>query len=217
MTLERTSYMRGCGKQFKTRQDALDSKRKRAGPSLQARWCFYCKHWHLRAPGKQPPVKAPAPRVRYEQGSVREAVRLILAGEVTVAEAARDAGCGPGYLHRRAWKDARRAVDGRDLGFCANCPAAAVDVHHRIRRGIGGTDDPRILYALANLIALCRACHELAHSRDAEMHVRGMWLETWEQPEAEPAAYLLPAGRRFLFLTPDGKKTGKSPEERAAA
>lgn len=40
---------------------------------------------------------------------------------------------------------------------CEICNNTAVDIHHKLPKGRGGTDDAD------NLIALCRKCHTLAH------------------------------------------------------
>ena len=42
--------------------------------------------------------------------------------------------------------------------LCERCGAAAVDIHHIVYKSQGGKDN------IENLIALCRDCHNLAHS-----------------------------------------------------
>lgn len=41
---------------------------------------------------------------------------------------------------------------------CENCSAKSVDLHHLIFRSQGGSDE------VENIAALCRGCHEKAHS-----------------------------------------------------
>ena len=47
-----------------------------------------------------------------------------------------------------------------DIILCEICGAVSVDIHHKIYRSQGGTDEPE------NLVALCRSCHEAAHRGD---------------------------------------------------
>lgn len=42
---------------------------------------------------------------------------------------------------------------------CEVCKGQAVDIHHIIFKSQGGKDE------INNLIALCRSCHNMAHSR----------------------------------------------------
>jgi len=53
--------------------------------------------------------------------------------------------------------------------ICERCFAPAVDVHHIIFKGMSGAKvDDRD----SNLIALCRYCHDKAHSKDSrEMRI----------------------------------------------
>jgi len=46
----------------------------------------------------------------------------------------------------------------QDVILCEACSRQAVDIHHIKYKSRGGTDD------ISNLIALCRRCHDLAHS-----------------------------------------------------
>ena len=62
-------------------------------------------------------------------------------------------------LRGKAWTDLRRLVFERDNGLCQLCANSGVveratDVDHIVTLSDGGSN------ALANLQALCRACHE---------------------------------------------------------
>lgn len=46
----------------------------------------------------------------------------------------------------------------QDIILCENCEKLAVDIHHIIFKSQCGTDK------IENLIALCRECHNKAHS-----------------------------------------------------
>lgn len=45
----------------------------------------------------------------------------------------------------------------QDIILCEKCGGVAVDIHHKIPKSLGGTDD------IENLIALCRNCHDIEH------------------------------------------------------
>ena len=45
----------------------------------------------------------------------------------------------------------------QDVILCEHCGAVAVDIHHGVFKSHGGGND------IANLIALCRSCHDKAH------------------------------------------------------
>ena len=47
-----------------------------------------------------------------------------------------------------------------DRILCTNCGQDAVDIHHIIPRGMGGSERDYI----ENLVALCRKCHDKAES-----------------------------------------------------
>jgi len=44
-----------------------------------------------------------------------------------------------------------------DIILCEDCGAVAVDIHHRVLRSQGGSDE------IENLVAVCRSCHEDYH------------------------------------------------------
>lgn len=133
-----------------------------------------------------------------------EAVTRILAGLITVAQGAREAGCQPDYLEDLAWKAAKAAALLRDRGRCQCCGRPAQVVQHRVARRMGGTADPVIAFGLANLSSMTDACHALAESRDQEMHERGFWLRSWENPAEVPVLLTNSYGFGKIWLTPDG-------------
>lgn len=56
------------------------------------------------------------------------------------------------------WQRVRKEVLERDNYLCQACwrkdrPTPGTEVHHRIPKAVGGTDDP------SNCETLCRACH----------------------------------------------------------
>lgn len=146
-----------------------------------------------------------------------ETVARILAGEITVAQAARESGYDEDVLHRLAWGAAKAAVFARDAGKCLACERKACDAQHRVARGMGGTDDPVIAYGLHNLIAMCRPCHSLAEARDMDMHRMGYWLFSWEDPALVPVLVFSRHGARAeVWLLPDGTRTTEVPDGVAA-
>lgn len=52
----------------------------------------------------------------------------------------------------------------QDMIQCSVCGCRAVDIHHIEPKGTGGKDD------IQNLIALCRRCHEMAHTHIFSKH-----------------------------------------------
>jgi len=60
--------------------------------------------------------------------------------------------------------DTKHLIRARAHGRCELCrhPDAALDVHHRQRRGMGGTSSLDI-HLPSNLIAVCRRCHDWIH------------------------------------------------------
>lgn len=115
----------------------------------------------------------PDRRVTYDQTKVREVIVLVRAGQATIAQAARDVGCNPNYLGRRVWRETRRDVIARDGGRCQRCGHPANDAHHRKPRGSGGSADVLTSFGMANIICLCRGCHEYVESNRAEAESLG--------------------------------------------
>jgi len=80
-------------------------------------------------------------------------------------------------------------------GFrCAACGISVIgrdwSIQHRQARGMGGTSDPAVNQP-SNLVLLCGSatspgCHLLCEQRDPDMHGRGFWLYSWEDPKAVP-------------------------------
>ncbi len=158
-------------------------------------------------------------RGRSPRGSVAAAARLVLAGEMTVAQAARVTGADPESVEAKAWEAAKRLVMERDSYTCLATGGRAVDVHHRIPRGMGGTADPRIAFGLANLVSLTRAAHDLAHKTDdPEMAVKGFRLERWQDPALEPVTlFSEPGSGAQVWLTADGGYETAAPRSAGAA
>lgn len=62
----------------------------------------------------------------------------------------------------------RDVVIGRDSGLCVVCGDRFEEIHHRYRRGMGGSSDPES-NSPANLLCLCRIHHREAESRRADV------------------------------------------------
>lgn len=106
---------------------------------------------------------------------------------------------------RRDIDAARRLVRERDGGRCMICGAEATDVHHRRRKGMGGS---ALLEQPSNLVTLCglgntSGHHGWAHQNPDEAHYIG-WLLYDFEPAAETPVYIL--GEWFL-LDDEGGKT----------
>ena len=60
-------------------------------------------------------------------------------------------------------------LDTCDHILCTSCGQVAVDIHHILPRGMGGSEKDYI----ENLVALCRICHDKAESsRSFNSYVR---------------------------------------------
>ena len=111
----------------------------------------------------------------------------------------------------------RDLVLARDNSQCVGCGRPVADgytwwsLQHRVARGVGGDNSP------CNLVVLCgsatsQGCHRLCEDRDREMHDRGLWLRSDEDPGLVPVmiasehgsgvtAWLTEAGT-YLFEAP---------------
>lgn len=85
-------------------------------------------------------------------------------------------------------RDLKLAIWQRDNGQCFRCGHAVWqgDVHHRKARGMGGSKDPR-LNSPANLLLLCRGCHDWVETHRAPARVFGWLLRDVADAEATPA------------------------------
>lgn len=104
----------------------------------------------------------------------------------------------------------RAAVLERDQHQCCSCgrpvglPGTWWSIQHRVARGQGGTN------GLPNLVTLCGSatspgCHRLAEDRDREMHERGYWLRSDEDPALVPIMLASEHGSGItVWLTRDG-------------
>ena len=106
-------------------------------------------------------------------------------------------------MNQAAWNKAKKLVEARDGGLCLRCMAEAVDVHHRIVRGMGGTGDPEVNYGLANLISLCRQCHDHVHANPEESYEQGYLVHSWMRAHLVPVT--IKPGTFWVNLTPDGE------------
>lgn len=116
----------------------------------------------------------------------------------------------------------RNVVLERDGYACLACgkpagmPGAWWSIQHRVARGQGGTND------LTNLILLCGSatsagCHLRCEQRDREMQAQGYWLESWQDPAAEPVmVHGEHGGGVTVWLLPDGTYGFEAPGEAVA-
>jgi len=133
-------------------------------------------------------------------------VRPVKAKTAAKGSAARDT--GPDTL-------TRAVVCNRDGNCCAACGKAVPagswrSIQHRVARGHGGTNDT------FNLILLCGSatspgCHRICEDRDEHMHGQGFWLESWQDPRAEPVMIHTADGGVTAWLTDDGEYSGVNP------
>lgn len=98
------------------------------------------------------------------------------------------------------WDATKRLAHARDGGKCVRCLGVAQDCHHRRVRGMGGSQDPAVT-ALANVVCLCRACHDYIHAHPAESYASGFLVHAGQDPAEVPV--LVKRGS-WLKLTADG-------------
>lgn len=120
----------------------------------------------------------------------------------------------------------RALVLARDGHACAACGVSIIgrpwSMQHRVPRRMGG--DPRpFINQPSNLVVLCGSattpgsCHLACERRDPEMHARGFWLRSWEDPAAVPVMLASEHGSGItVWLSPDGSYLHEPPAERAA-
>ena len=115
----------------------------------------------------------------------------------------------------------RTIVLERDQHACVACgkpvglPGTWWSIQHRLARGQGGGND------LPNLILLCGSatsdgCHLKCEQRDRHMQAQGYWLESWQDPAAEPVMiHSEHGGGAMVWLLPDGAYGLAAPGEAA--
>lgn len=79
------------------------------------------------------------------------------------------------------WANDKKTVAERDNFICQSCGLPAVDVHHRKVKGMGGSHDPSV-HSLANLICLCRNCHDYIHANPLESYGFGFLVRNSDDP-----------------------------------
>ena len=115
----------------------------------------------------------------------------------------------------------RALVLERDGWQCAGCGKPVSDgtwwsMQHRKARGVGGDNSP------CNLVVLCgsatsRGCHRRCEDRDREMHARGLWLRSDEDPAMVPVMVASEHGSGVtVWLTEDGQYAFQAPAGEAA-
>ena len=113
----------------------------------------------------------------------------------------------------------RDVVIGRDSGLCVACGQRFDEIHHRYRRGMGGSSDPEI-NSPANLICLCAFHHRHAESQRTDAAERFGYcvpnlaaafltpvrsFQWWELLTARGT--VLPIGRPDSFATVEGARS----------
>jgi len=71
-------------------------------------------------------------------------------------------------------------VNPCDAQVAVDCAGRAVHVHHRKRRSQGGTNDPH------NLLKVCVPCHGWIHAHPASAVMKGLLVNSWQNPEEVP-------------------------------
>lgn len=89
--------------------------------------------------------------------------------------------------------DQEKLALARDGDKCCRCLGEAAVCHRRIP----GTD-----CGLANIICLCKPCHQWVHENPADAYGTGFLLHYWENPESIPL--MVKPGSCWVTLTNSG-------------
>lgn len=111
---------------------------------------------------------------RYNTPEAVAVIADLRMGRVKIAQAAREIGCDPVALRKRVWTQVKRDVFERDGGRCVRCGGEGQDAHHRATRGSSGPQEPLILFGMANVVTLCRGCHDWVGEYPAEARETGL-------------------------------------------
>jgi 5-methylcytosine-specific restriction enzyme A len=105
------------------------------------------------------------------------------------------------------WAIARTRVWERAQGSCEGCGSAGRDVHHRQPRGMGGVRSLAAILAahsLANLMLLCRACHDLTEQEPVMCRGIGWLVPHPTDPSCMPAYMRTVNGVGWYLLDTEG-------------
>ena len=101
----------------------------------------------------------------------------------------------------------QRLVFARAFGFCESCGISVIGrpytIAPRVVQDTGGYRAEANANAMFNLVLLCGSanspggCHLLCELRDPDLHDRGFWLWSGEDPEAIPVLLFNPDGPRI--------------------
>jgi len=106
------------------------------------------------------------------------------------------------------WEFAKQTVLLRDNGRCLLCRAhEPLDVHHRRARGMGGT---KVRDRLANLVTLCRSCHDRIEAYPDQARALGYRLDRGDDPEDVAVWAATAVGDGWTRLGDDGSVTHMS-------
>lgn len=119
----------------------------------------------------------------------------------------------------REWLAVRTLVLVRANQICEGCGRSQADeVHHRQPRGMGGVHGGAALHANspANLLALCRVCHDRTEDQPEEMRRLGWLVPHYTDAWTTPAYLRLILGQAWWYLLPDLSYQRASDEDVAA-
>ena len=188
--MNRGQGLRPCGKRWATEEAAKHSKRGLTEGAVVIPCALGCGGFHVAVP------KAPDLRAREARSSSGTKGR----------KSPRNT--GPDEL-------TRAVIYNRDGNRCAACgksvPAGSWrSIQHRVARAHGGTNDT------FNLVLLCGSatsagCHRVCEDRKKHMQAQGFYLESWQDPRAEPIMLHGQDGGVTVWLTDDGEYALENP------
>jgi hypothetical protein len=102
----------------------------------------------------------------------------------------------------RELKAAQELVALRSRGACERCKlSVAVQFHHRLPRGAGGSAKNPLINVPSNLLHVCLTCHALFESEREEAYLSGWLVHRGHNPADVPVTLgAAPFTHRFLLL-----------------
>lgn len=164
-------------------------------------------------------LQKPQPTViRTPVSDVVDAVRF---EGLSLRLAAIESGRTRDQMKALCWRAAKDDTFKRDNRRCVQCGDYGHDAHHRLPRQAGGTARPLIAFGLANLVTLCRSCHDYTETTGritGWSYDNGYVLRQGTEPTTVPVQLL---ERGWVLLGNRGEITRTTPptddSERSAA
>lgn len=105
----------------------------------------------------------------------------------------------------------RKIITERDQGKCRRCYRQGSQIHHRMPRQMGGTQDGKI-NSPANLVLLCGSCHAYIEAHRDAAYSTGWLVHRWDDPAR---VGMIDKVSQLIMLGDDGSAVVRRVERRA--